>query len=290
MDPVVGVHGIWNHKYLAQAKGDLLAATGAIGTDWTGWLAKGLGGRDLSIPAPAEVPVAYYADCLYRGTRMGADPALLEPFAQELYVAWVEELRRELLGAATEPLVRQGRLTRRLLRQPADWLTENFGVTARRVVFAVASELATYFAPEFGDRRAEARGRVLEAVLEYRPRVLLAHSLGSVVAYEALCSDPDARVELLVTLGSPLGMTNVVFERLLPEPIGRGLRPAGIRRWVNIADRGDPVAIPCGRLKERFDGIDEDLETSIHLVDPHLVKNYLRCPEVADALAPYLFA
>ena len=44
--------------------------------------------------------------------------------------------------------------------------------------------------------------------------VLIGHSLGSVVAYEYLCHDRPAAVKLLVTLGSPLGIPNVVFDKL----------------------------------------------------------------------------
>ncbi len=54
-----------------------------------------------------------------------------------------------------------------------------------------------------------------------RARAVLAHSLGSVAAYEALWAHPDLRVELLVTLGSPLGMPDVVFDRLDPAPKDR---------------------------------------------------------------------
>ncbi|MFD2353188.1 hypothetical protein ACFSTC_33720 [Nonomuraea ferruginea] len=40
-------------------------------------------------------------------------------------------------------------------------------------------------------------------------------------------------------------MREVIFERLLPAPVnGRGERPKGVRRWVNIADKDDIAAIP----------------------------------------------
>jgi hypothetical protein len=286
--PLVGVHGIWNYGYQRKAAGNLTAAVDAISTDWAGWIGQGLGRLDVAIPVPARVPVAYYADCLFRGHRMGVDnPARLDPFARQLFIAWVEELRQEQAGRELVPLRRQGWLTI-ALRQSAEWFTEQYGDRALRVVTATVSELATYFDPKFGGLREQARQRVAEVVHRNRPRVLLAHSLGSVVAYEALCADPSLAVELFVTLGSPLAMHGVVFERLRPEPIGRGIRPQGAALWVNIADHGDPVAVPRGRLPERFDGVDRDHETSIHLVDPHLAKSYLGCAELGQELAPYL--
>lgn len=74
-------------------------------------------------------------------------------------------------------------------------------------------------------------------------RAVVAHSLGSVVAYECLCANPEWPVRTLVTLGSPLGIRNVIFDRLEPPPVdGLGVWPGGIVRWT-VADRGDIVAL-----------------------------------------------
>jgi pimeloyl-ACP methyl ester carboxylesterase len=68
--------------------------------------------------------------------------------------------------------------------------------------------------------------------------VLIGHSLGSVVAYEAAhrLTQP---LRLLITLGSPLGLRTVVYDRVIPQPPGY---PSQVRRWVNIADRNDLIA------------------------------------------------
>ena len=50
MAPVVGVHGIWNYGYLSKGGGLLAAARQAIGQDWTGWLADGLGQHNPPSP------------------------------------------------------------------------------------------------------------------------------------------------------------------------------------------------------------------------------------------------
>jgi hypothetical protein len=74
-------------------------------------------------------------------------------------------------------------------------------------------------------------------------RVIVAHSLGSIVAYEAICAHPEWNVHSLITLGSPLGIRNLVFEALTPPPEnGKGKWP-GVVSWTNIADRGDIVAL-----------------------------------------------
>lgn len=94
------------------------------------------------------------------------------------------------------------------------------------------------------DLREKARGRVLAAV-DDDTRVVVAHSLGSVVAYEALCARPGHSVRSLVTLGSPLGIPNLILHRLQPRPSGqRGVWPGGPELvWTNIADAGDVVAL-----------------------------------------------
>ena len=55
-----------------------------------------------------------------------------------------------------------------------------------------------------------------------RPPVLVAHSLGTVVTYEALHAYGGtarwANVRTFVTLGSPLGIPNLIFDALDPAP------------------------------------------------------------------------
>jgi pimeloyl-ACP methyl ester carboxylesterase len=98
------------------------------------------------------------------------------------------------------------------------------------------------------------RARILEQVVQAvgdDTRVMVAHSLGSVVAYEALCAHPEWPVRALVTLGSPLGIRNLIFDRLRPAPSPvsgsntrlRGAWPWPVREWTNIADTGDVVAL-----------------------------------------------
>jgi hypothetical protein len=94
------------------------------------------------------------------------------------------------------------------------------------------------------DLRVAARKRVQERIGP-DTRVLVAHSLGSVVAYEALCAMPGHPVKALVTLGSPLGM-RMVFDRLLPRPGdwpgSPEPRSGPALRWTNVVDKGDVVA------------------------------------------------
>jgi hypothetical protein len=66
---------------------------------------------------------------------------------------------------------------------------------------------------------------------------VLGHSLGSVVAYEAL-HEHGRSIPLLVTFGSPLGMRSVVLPRLRPQP---PTTPSSLHRWINIWDKDDVI-------------------------------------------------
>jgi pimeloyl-ACP methyl ester carboxylesterase len=116
--------------------------------------------------------------------------------------------------------------------------------------------------------------------------VIVAHSLGSVVAYEALCAHPEWPVSIFVTVGSPLGIRNLIFEKLDPAQqsgTGAGVWPAGIKRWVNIADTGDVVAL-IKELGSRFGPLVAD-----HLVNngaaAHDATRYLTTRELGDAVS-----
>ncbi|MFB6500967.1 MULTISPECIES: hypothetical protein [unclassified Streptomyces] len=86
------------------------------------------------------------------------------------------------------------------------------------------------------DRRV--RNRLHEALGD-APAVVVAHSLGTVVALEAL-HEHRAATPLLVTLGSPLSMRTVVRPRLLPQP---PRTPERVDRWLNFWDKDDIIAV-----------------------------------------------
>jgi len=79
--------------------------------------------------------------------------------------------------------------------------------------------------------------------------VLLAHGLGSLIAYELLLSRPDLPVRCLVTLGSPLGLMSV--RTALAEAQGRAETAPGtvklpfpnqLPRWLNLYNSADTVS------------------------------------------------
>lgn len=80
------------------------------------------------------------------------------------------------------------------------------------------------------------------------PLMVIGHSLGSVLAFDVLWESShlygDAwKVDLFMTLGSPLGSRFVRRRRLGAGLFGRARYPLGIRRWVNVAADGDHIAL-----------------------------------------------
>ncbi|MFJ8495500.1 hypothetical protein ACIRBZ_45320 [Streptomyces sp. NPDC094038] len=240
-----------------------------------------------------DLDFAYYADKLVSGpVSQGARDAdvLDDPLAREMLVAWSREL-----GVPEE--VSQGRATMPL-RALSSWVARKFDLAEgnmRVFIPMLFREVAAYLRAEDAPERTAAREEVAKRIAQHQPRVVIAHSLGSVVAYEALHAHPELQPDLFLTLGSPLALPRVVFERLTPspQPVGsalRGARPPGQTRWVNVADPGDPVAIPPG-LSRFFDGVAMDHTTVIsRLFRFHHATKYLQAETTAAAIAPYLDA
>jgi len=80
------------------------------------------------------------------------------------------------------------------------------------------------------------------------PVLLIGHSMGSVIAYDALWemthADGDhARVDLLLTMGSPLGQRYMQKRIRGSKRNGVERYPNNIRRWKNLSAVGDLTAI-----------------------------------------------
>ncbi len=98
--------------------------------------------------------------------------------------------------------------------------------------------------------------------------LLIAHSMGSVIAYDSLWELDHLEglhgcVDCFLTIGSPLGM-NFVQKRLInhenkhPEPY-----PGNIRKWINISAHGDLVALDPSLANDYADMVKQDYVNSI---------------------------
>jgi hypothetical protein len=132
--------------------------------------------------------------------------------------------------------------------------------------------------------RSYLRNPALKAALDERvaaaaagASVLIGHSLGSVVAYEYALAHPEHELDLLLTLGSPLGL-RMVRKHLTDGPAYGG-------PWANRRDPRDPVTC-AGDLRRWWPRVD-DQEVG-NSADAHAADQYLCRVETGEALLPFL--
>ncbi len=209
--------------------------------------------------AASDVTMGFYGDLfLPPGQRLGGDDPHYEWWdvsagvETELLLQWWEH------AAAAEPqvvapgaqdlLAGVGPLVQSALLALSG--SRFFAGLAEKALIFDLKQVVRYLAdPEL---RAAACDRVRQMV-GTDTRVVVAHSLGSLVAYEALCSMPEHGVRSFITLGSPLGIPNLIFDRIHPAPeqgVGRWPGEPSSTAWTNIADARDVVALvkdlrPC---------------------------------------------
>jgi hypothetical protein len=131
------------------------------------------------------------------------------------------------------------------------------------------------------------RGYAQDQVLQWigpDTRLVIGHSLGSVVAYEAVHRARERQLPsdhslTLMTLGSPLGLQGVVYNRLRPQPPHV---PEAVKRWENLAAQDDLVAAKLD-LAPYFQPAPGSTVTPVtHIVDtgskPHDIVHYLTKP------------
>jgi hypothetical protein len=274
---ILAIHGVRNYR-----NGDPpVHGSQRIAAAWHAALSPHLPGRRLDLQA------AYYADRLrsdaqgdeLRGQNL-AEQELIDQLLADWAAAW-QITTADDQGPLTVPLrVLFGKVAERAGPGANPGLVDH----AARLFFP---EVARYlgYAPDGRPHRHAVRHRVAQALTAHQPDVVIAHSLGTVVAYETLHAYPDQQVPLLITLGSPLALPGAIFPRLDPAPTaGTGRKPPGVERWIDLADTGDVIAVPRGALPRVFTGVDEHHEITIGLLALHDVGKYLAHPRLISYL------
>jgi hypothetical protein len=126
---------------------------------------------------------------------------------------------------------------------------------------------------------------------EGRPAIVVAHSLGSVVTYDALSTATNAPpVERLVTVGGIVGAPGL-RQLLLGGSGDDTLRvPASVKSWVNIRRPGDPFAAPLSSsiIASREGRVVRDVLTDspdpVDVGEAHDVISYLHDGATARAI------
>jgi hypothetical protein len=290
MAKIVGIHGI----------GQQFGGAYELGAVWYNAIRDGLdrAGHQSTAKAlaPGDVRVAFFGD-LFRpaGTMaVGAPPytaaAVKQGTERDLLERWYEaavEQNPSLappVGAMGAGKVAVQTMLYRVLQ------SRTFaGMVSERWFIGNLKQVTEFLA------KPGTKERVLQRVGdEVTPdtRIVVGHSLGSVVIYEYLARFAPPQVQLLVTLGSPLGIPNLIFERLTPTPAGGvGAWPGDVGRWVNVADADDIVAL-CKKFAPLFPARQGAAPVEDHLVDngdqAHAISRYLNAVPTGAALGRVL--
>jgi hypothetical protein len=228
--------------------------------EWISALKGGLDKSGLKLPVdPSAIVLPYFGDKLFNLTKnLGEidDTAIargspaIDPILAFEAVA-LEDIRQSagISDAEVQALV-EGEATS---RGPENWPWVLAVVRAidrwRPGTSANAIELLLRDVYVYCTRRgvADAIDEIVRAEIVPEPTVVVAHSLGTVVAYNILRNDPRSlQVRKLVTVGSPLAI-RAVRRNLVP------LKSPKTEAWFNAFDprdivalksKGDPPALP----------------------------------------------
>jgi hypothetical protein len=278
MPLIVGVHGI-----AQQVKGP-----NSVRTEWLPAVRDGLSLAGVTFPRDDALVCAFYGDLFRRsGTKAVGIPLydaadVTVDWEKKLLKAWWREAAKGGEGVPS-PEARTKLRTPQIVQRALNALSNSrffAGIAEQALIFDLKQVYSYFHDPAI---RQTVRKRVAD-VVDSKTSVIIGHSLGSVVAYECLCAHPDWPVRTFVTLGSPLGIRNLIFDRLQPPPHdGIGAWPGSVERWINIADKGDVVAL-VKKLGNRFGKKVED-HVIYNGAKAHDVKPYLTTKETGDAIA-----
>lgn len=130
--------------------------------------------------------------------------------------------------------------------------------------------------------------------------MLIAHSMGSFVAYDVLANrddlPPNLKITQFITLGSPLGLKEV--KDIVRNSMDDLRVPERVEHWTNFADPKDPVALDwklnsdyeenSGGVKVVDGLVTNAYRTSDGKANHHKIYGYLRTPEMSQAIAAFL--
>jgi hypothetical protein len=257
MQVLLGLHGIWQRRTSAER----------LSRDWSRALLRGLAAKEYAGEQP-KVVVPHIAPLLTDAhSRLGAEDSVAglddAPLAERKFVrAGLDEFLEnaiqnephgdaETLGIPAVPKSVSGRLLEVDRRWPG------LGLSLVRLLREVYSYL---FYPGV---RARVQRRVCSSASD--ASILIAHSLGSVIAYDMLHDGKPSSVKRLITCGSPLAWSTI-REHLPAAPLDN-------YAWVNLHDLKDPIT--GGRRLGDIWPCVLDMQVSNSRGDSHGIREYL---------------
>ena len=169
-----------------------------------------------------------------------------------------------------------------------DCLPENWCNWAEACVIEGLKDVKVYTGSSVA--KAAVIKNVGATIEDVRPQIVIAHSLGSIVALEALATS-SAQPQLLLTLGAPLSWPRFVESW---SPLARRWFKSRNNKWVNVLDVSDFVTASRVPPKSPYVGVrnivvNNDHFTPFHrrddwLTDTHKASEYLGHPVISDEI------
>lgn len=199
-------------------------------------------------------------------------------------VCFYGDLFRRAPGTAEDRRIEESRagFADALANLSEDTMLESLTRLAGDAAFDRTVDMVTIMATE-PDLQARMRAR-MESLVDEGTRVIVAHSLGSVLSYIALSNHPDWNVDTYVTLGSPLAAPALEgLAKTFVEDFGAW--PGSVKRWVNVRALDDKACTVS--LAERFGAnVEEVVVDNGHRA--HAPEPYLNASPTGGAIAAAL--
>lgn len=219
---------------------------------WLSALKEGLDAQQLPSPDPKDVSFPYYGDALDKrvkqldvpvGNEIKTRGGNIDPEYQQFRGELIEEIRRKAKISDAEverefpgALHTKGPMNWEWVQAILRALDRNVPSIGSAAIERFTRDVYVYL--KFDDVRDAVNKIVADGITTERT-VVVGHSLGSVVAYDALRKDKrKIDVILYLTVGSPLGVEQI---RTALRPI-KFPRP-GVKAWYNAYDTRDVVAL-----------------------------------------------
>ena len=158
---------------------------------------------------------------------------------------------------------------------------ENKAPQRTEIVLRLLKQAYTYLSMQSARKAVD---NVVRPLIEQRPRILITHSLGTVIAYNILQQleneGSSINIPLFVTLGSPLGLAAVKARINTPRK-----KPNIVQRWVNYYDTSDLVTLGRSLDINTFaENIENDGTVNNKSRNAHNVAGYLPHHNFIDLL------
>ncbi|MFW8588858.1 hypothetical protein ACOJBM_40630 [Rhizobium beringeri] len=206
---------------------------------WSEALVSALAIQNLKLPTSLDIEFPYYGDALDKFVSQSKIQVASQVHArgsdqQDDFLAFQAQVANELVvnAGVTDAQIDAEYGNNPKTRGPLNWewvqsilqaLDKHGGGLSADAIEAFTRDVYLYLTSELVRTEID---KIVMKSMNGEPTIVVGHSLGSVVAYNVLKTNPGFKVPMLVTIGSPLGIRAI---RTPLSPIGfQKASPAGL--------------------------------------------------------------